>query len=376
MLLVSYDARVVTAQSFLRLTVMAGILILALPASAQDSSFSRAVALQKAGDFEGAAGEYREFLAAHPDNVEARSNLGVVLVNLGKYEDAINEYKAALTSAPSNAVVRLNLGLALYKASQLEEALEAFGLVLKASPEKLQARYLAADCQLRLGRPAEAITLLESLGASGGDDPVLSYLLGMAYLATKQVDKGQLFIDRILRQGDSAQASVLMGLAKRGAGDMKGAADDFKRAVELDPELAGAHGLYGQALLSIGSPDIARREFEAELSRNPLDFDANLNLGVLLRNEQDNDRALPYLTRALGVRPGDLATRYQIASLTLARQDVPAATEMLEAIVKEAPSFVEAHVALATAYYRQQRKADGDRERAIVEELNRQRDMP
>jgi tetratricopeptide (TPR) repeat protein len=375
-LLVSYDARVVTAQSFLRLTVMAGILILALPASAQDSSFSRAVALQKAGDFEGAAGEYREFLAAHPDNVEARSNLGVVLVNLGKYEDAINEYKAALTSAPSNAVVRLNLGLALYKASQLEEALEAFGLVLKASPEKLQARYLAADCQLRLGRPAEAITLLESLGASGGDDPVLSYLLGMAYLATKQVDKGQLFIDRILRQGDSAQASVLMGLAKRGAGDMKGAADDFKRAVELDPELAGAHGLYGQALLSIGSPDIARREFEAELSRNPLDFDANLNLGVLLRNEQDNDRALPHLTRALGVRPGDLATRYQIASLTLARQDVPAATEMLEAIVKEAPSFVEAHVALATAYYRQQRKADGDRERAIVEQLNRQRDMP
>ena len=146
---------------------MAGILILALPASAQDSSFSRAVALQKAGDFEGAAGEYREFLAAHPDNVEARSNLGVVLVNLGKYEDAINEYKAALTSAPSNAVVRLNLGLALYKASQLEEALEAFGLVLKASPEKLQARYLAADCQLRLGRPAEAINLLESLGASG-----------------------------------------------------------------------------------------------------------------------------------------------------------------------------------------------------------------
>ena len=366
-----------TARSLLRLTVMigmAGTLILALPASAQDSSFSRAVALQKAGDFEGAAGEYRQFLAAHPDNVEARSNLGVVLVNLGKYEDAINEYKAALTSAPSNAVVRLNLGLALYKASQLEEALEAFGLVLKASPEKLQARYLAADCQLRLGRPAEAINLLESLETARGDDPVLSYLLGMAYLATKRVEKGQLFIDRILRQGDSAQASVLMGLAKRGAGDMKGALDDFKRAVELDPELAGVHGLYGQALLSIGSPDVARREFEAELSRNPLDFDANLSLGVLLRNEQDNDRAQPYLTRALGVRPGDLATRFQIASLTLARQDVPAATEMLEAIVKEAPTFVEAHVALATAYYRQQRKADGDRERAIVEQLNRQKE--
>ena len=74
------------------------------------------------------------------------------------------------------------------------------------------------------------------------------------------------------------------------------------------------------------APTWRAREFEAELSRNPLDFDANLYLGVLLRTEQDNDRALPYLTRALGVRPGDLATRYQIASLTLARQDVAAAT--------------------------------------------------
>ena len=100
----------------------------------------------------------------------------------------------------------------------------------------------------------------------------------------------------------------------------------------------------------------------------------NLNLGVLLKAEQDYDAALRHLNRALGVRPGDLPTRYQIASVALARRDTAAATGMLEAIVKEAPSFVEAHVALATAYYRLQRKADGDRERAIVERLNQEKE--
>ena len=58
---------------------------------------------------------------AHPANVEARSNLGVVLMHLGRYEEAIAEYQTALTAAPSNATVRLNLGLAFYKAVRLED---------------------------------------------------------------------------------------------------------------------------------------------------------------------------------------------------------------------------------------------------------------
>jgi Tfp pilus assembly protein PilF len=60
--------------------------------------------------------------------------------------------------------------------------------------------------------------------------------------------------------------------------------------------------------------------------------------------------------------------------VALGRQETAAATTLLEAIVKEAPTFVEAHVALATAYYRQQRKEDGDRERAIVERLNQEKE--
>lgn len=359
---------------FFPLVLVVGTVTGGQTAGSQDPSFTRAVALHQSGDFEAAAGEYRQFLTAHPANIEARSNLGVVLMRLGRFEEAIAEYQTVLTAAPTNATVRLNLGLAYYKAVRLDAAIEAFTRVLAAAPDNLQARYLAADCQLRLGRPAEAVALLESLETARADDPMLSYLLGMAYLGTKQMQKGQVLIDRILRQGESAQARVMMAVAKRGAGDMSGAADDLRRAVEFDPELPGVHGLYAQALLSTGNPDLARREFDAELARNPLDFDANLYIGLLLKNEQDFDGALTYLNRALGVRPGDLATRYQIAGATLGRQDTAAATSMLEAIVKEAPTFVEAHVALATAYYRQQRKEDGDRERAIVERLNKEKE--
>jgi hypothetical protein len=38
-------------------------------------------------------------------------------------------------------------------------------------------------------------------------------------------------------------------------------------------------------------------------------------------------------------------------------------------VVRDIPSYIDAHVLLATTYYRLKRKEDGDRERQIVEKL-------
>ena len=57
--------------------------------------------------------------------------------------------------------------------------------------------------------------------------------------------------------------------------------------------------------------------------------------------------------------------------LRVARRDGKA-LPALETIVKEAPTFLEAHVTLATVYYRLKRREDGDRERAIIETLNKE----
>jgi len=93
-------------------------------------------------------------------------------------------------------------------------------------------------------------------------------------------------------------------------------------------------------------------------------------MGVLLKQDEDYQGALKYLRHALDVRPGDLAVRYQIASIEFAEGATEQARKELESIVKESPKFTEAHVTLATVYYRLKRKEDGDRERATVGTLN------
>ena len=70
-------------------------------------------------------------------------------------------------------------------------------------------------------------------------------------------------------------------------------------------------------------------------------------------------------------RPGEPAAAYQVGSLRLQLGQTDGAREVLERVVSAAPDFLEAHVSLALVYYRLKRKADGDRERDIVRELER-----
>ena len=68
-----------------------------------------------------------------------------------------------------------------------------------------------------------------------------------------------------------------------------------------------------------------------------------------------------------------MGARFQIAAAHLALGKVDEARAELERLVTENPNFPEAHVTLATIYYRLKLKANGDRERAIVQKLNGER---
>ena len=133
-------------------------------AGATPPAFARAYALQSAGEFAQAADAYDAFLKEHPDNIEARSNLGVVLMRLGRTDAAIAAYREALLRSPSQQAIRLNLGLALYKSARFDEAAATFAEVVASQPMNLQARYLQADCLLRLGKPEAVVTVTGTVG--------------------------------------------------------------------------------------------------------------------------------------------------------------------------------------------------------------------
>lgn len=346
-------------------------LALAAQQSARDvGALQPALRLHAAGDLEGAIQAYRAYLKSNPESIEARSNLGAALARLGQYEQAISEYKVALRSAPKSPAVLFNLGLALYKADRFAEATQNFAAAHALSPGNKQLMLLLGDCHLRQGENRQVIHLLTDVYKSSPDDMAVAYLLGTALIRDNQVELGQTIVNQLLSGGDSAEARLLIGTTKMMARDFAGALVDIAKAVELNPKLPSVHSYHGRALLQTGDSAGALAAFHREIEVNPNDFDSNLNIGALLRQEQSYEDARPYLTKALTLRPGDPAVRYQIAALDLAVGRVDDARKGLEQLTQQEPRFLEAHVTLATVYYRLKRKLDADRERAIVQKLN------
>ncbi len=221
-----------------------------------------------------------------------------------------------------------------------------------------------------MGEDKKVIELLSPLEKQTPNDKALNYLLGTALIRDNQAARGQVLVDRILRDGDSAEARLMMGAAKINVQDYSGALSDLKRAVELNPKLPDVYSYYGLALMTTGDTPGAAVAFRKELESNPNDFVSNLQLGVLLKQDEDFTGARRCFERALMIRPSDPGVRYQLATLDLMSGKIEEARAALEKLTRESPQFVEAHVSLATVYYRMKRKEDGDRERAIVLKLN------
>lgn len=356
--------------------------ILTLPVQAQAGStdveraFARATQLHESGDLQAAIRGYQAILVVHPKRADVRSNLGAAYSRMGRYEDAIEQYKQALALDSRNQTISFNLALAYYKTAWFTEAAAELARFLVAAPENVPERpnavLLLADCQVRLGEYKKVIGLLSPLAEAGSNNPnyrTIAYLLGSALIGDGQLDNGQRLIDRVFREDNSPEARLLMGSILLVADQGQEAIKELERAIELNPKLPTLRAWYGRALMRMGDSEKAKAAFKSELADSPNDFDANLHLGILLRQDKLFEESFGFLSAAVRLRPREQYARYHLGAVLAALEKPNEAKSLLEGVVKEYPDFSEARVLLASMYYRLNRKADGDRERAIVQKL-------
>ena len=342
--------------------------------NSERQALKRAVELHQSGHYAEAITEYQTFLKAHPEAVAVRSNLGAALAHEGRYSEAIQEYNQALTAEPTNYGIRFNLALSYYKMSEVEQALREFEAVYAiqpaSDPEHRRLLLLMSECYLRRGEDTKVIGLLDPLADADPNDLTLAYLLGTALLHQGQDERGALMIERILKNGDTAEAHMLMAFTRMKADDKKSAIEEVERAIALNPNLPEAYSLRGRLAYLAADLDGAEAAFRKALALDPTAFDPLLWLGTLLREEGKLPESHSRLGKAIQLRPKEIRVRYQFALLYSDEGDDKRAAGLLESLIKDAPDYTEAHRSLSTIYFRLGRVAEGRQQRKIAEDMD------
>lgn len=335
-----------------------------------DDALRVAVEAQQRGDYPMAIRAYRKVLELRPSDVQAKVNLGAALAHENKFDEAIEMYRSVLPSLKNKNMVLLNLALAYYKKGDFEHAREQFTILHDAQPNDVRTIILLGDTDLHLGKPDEALKLLEPFENKYAGNMDFQYVLGSALIGSGRRRDGVAHIEQVAKAGPSPDSYMLAGATLLDLNDYEGAHKDLEEAMHLNPALPGLYTLVGLARDKTGDVSNAEQAFREALKQNPDDFQANLYLGAILYKRRDLNEAKPYLEHALRLKPTDSMARYEAAMLKSTSGDYESAAKELEQLTKDDPDWLEPHVQLAALYYKLHRPEDGARERQIVEGIN------
>ena len=111
----------------------------------------------ESGRYAEAAVEFRKAVAAKPDSVTARVNLGAALTQLGDLEGAAEQFSEAVRIEPAKANAHYNLAVILARQNKHDEAITHVRSALNSDANDLSARFLLAQELLKSDRRDEAL---------------------------------------------------------------------------------------------------------------------------------------------------------------------------------------------------------------------------
>lgn len=263
------------------------------------------------------------------DSTRARSRLAAAFRD-GNWP--MVQYRAAqiLASAPDDAETHFMAGVAHLQARQMPDALTALSRAVDIAPTRADfiAHYARALALVR--RLGDACAAADRAMALAPDDPLVLNMLGKVYL-----------------QAHAIEAAV----------------EAFRRAAAIRPDHAPFRFDLGYASAAMGDTEVAERELEACIEREPRIWPAHLSLAklkrqtaesqhaerlqALLERHQHDATAQVFLNIALGKEYEDLgdypqAFEHYARGKAAARSTRPASAErdsnMFDALIRAFPT--------------------------------------
>jgi len=306
-----------------------------------------------------------------PDAVPAVLARARQLIDQGSPSAALQVLAGAPAADPR---VRVLIGVARYHANDPLPAIEQLAAVLPAlspdSAERREAIQVLGLSHYLAGHLGEAIPFLEQTRAFAPENSDLAYILGMAYIQTRQPDRARETWARAFHvPADSAAAHLLAAqmMVRAEMEDMAQA--ELTAALKKDPRLPQANLLLGQAALFRGRLDEAIALFNKELETSPGNAMAYYRMGDAYTRQLQWDKALDALQRSVWLNPYFSGPYILMGKAYQAKGDRGAAEGMLRRAIGYDPNNKTAHYLLAQVLQQLGRAEDAKKEFDIAQRL-------
>ncbi len=119
------------------------------------------VELNRSGNLQEAAGQFREAIRLKPDYAEAYSNLGSVLAKTGRHQEALMHFTEAIRLSPGYANAYINMGGVLIQIGKAKEAVAPLEKAIQLKAGDYEAHSNLGVALGETGRLPEAVAQLE-----------------------------------------------------------------------------------------------------------------------------------------------------------------------------------------------------------------------
>jgi tetratricopeptide (TPR) repeat protein len=234
---------------------------------------NRGMALYNKGDNEAAIRSYDQAIGIHPKYSMAYNDRANVYFRMKEYDKAISGYDDAIQLQPRDPILYANRGNTYRVKGDYDRALRDFDDAIRLNPREAGSIYGRSQVYADKGDAGRAIADLDEairLRSDNGD-----YFNSRGFLYKQQGD-----YDRAIRDLDEAiklKPKFAVGFANRGdawrqRGDIERAIMDLSEAIRLDPTVTPAYVSRGLAFEAKGDIEQAKFDFSTALTRTSGNF--------------------------------------------------------------------------------------------------------
>jgi tetratricopeptide (TPR) repeat protein len=279
----------------------------------------------------------RRALTLDPDLPEAHNACARGLIAEGNYRGAIQELKAALKGNPRFAAAWVNLGRAHQGAGEYADGLAALKRAIRLNPTSFRNYISLGNFHQRSQEYDEAEKAYRKATDLKPDSPIAWRNLGACLLYQGDSERAAHALTQSLNLEENARSRTNLGIAYQYMKRYDLAAEQFRRATELEPGNPNSWSSLGDALTMLGKGEEAKEPYRTaarhgrdRMDAAPLDPSAHSDLAAWCAKAGDLECAISEGAQALAMRPEDVHVLFANALIRCIQGRDDEALELLE----------------------------------------------